>query len=165
MSYLRLAMITLIWKQTVAVKWRESISIIGYRRHLLFRSVNSMHSEPFKIKAWSFFWTFFSPSHPLHWRPIENGSATHFWVATHQLGTIGLDNQRLNEDMRLNTSSLVRFGRVPEKTSESDMVLAKLHTDATLILVTSDWRNRVSLPSTWITILLYLRLSLASSFK
>ena len=55
MSYLCLAMVTLIWKQTVAfllsVKWRDSISITGYRRHLLFRTVNSMHSEPFKIKA------------------------------------------------------------------------------------------------------------------
>jgi len=40
-----------------------------------------MHSEPFKIKAWSFFWTFFSPR---VWRPIENGS--------HQLGTTGLYN-------------------------------------------------------------------------
>ena len=60
-----------------------------------------MHSEPFKIKAWSFFW-----------RPIENGSATH------QLGTTDLDNQRLKEDMRLNMSSLVRFGRGPEKTTQ-----------------------------------------------
>ena len=45
-------------------------------------------------------------------------------------------------------SSLVRFGRGPEKTTESDIVLAKLHTDATLILVTSDWHNWVSLPLT-----------------
>jgi len=87
MSYLLLAMVTLIWKQTVAfllsVKWRESISITGYRCHLLFRSVYSMHSEPFKIKAWSFFGTFFSPVRV--WRPIQNGSATH------QLGTTDLE--------------------------------------------------------------------------
>uniref|UniRef100_A0AAZ1X5N9 Midkine n=1 Tax=Oreochromis aureus TaxID=47969 RepID=A0AAZ1X5N9_OREAU len=29
--------------------------------------------------------------------------------------------------------------------NQSDIVLAKLHTDSILILVTSDWRNRVSL--------------------
>jgi len=39
--------------------------------------------------------------------------------------------------------SLVRFGRGPEKNGKSDIVLAKLHTDATLILVTSDWCNWV----------------------
>lgn len=76
-----------------------------------------------------------------------------------------LDNQRRNDDMRLYMSSLVRFGRGPEKTTVSDIVFAYVHTDSTLILVTSDWRNRESLPPTWITILLYLRLSLASSFK
>ena len=42
-----------------------------------------------------------------------------------------LDNQRLNDDMRLNISSLVRLGRLgrlvkgPEKTTESDSVLEK----------------------------------------
>ena len=76
-----------------------------------------------------------------------------------------LDSQRLNEDMRLNMSSLVRFGRGPEKTTVSDIVLANVHTDSTLIFVTSDWRNRASLPPTWITILLNLRLLLASSFR
>ena len=49
-----------------------------------------------------------------------------------------LDNQWLKDDMQLNMSSVVRFLRGPEKTAESDIVLAKLHTDATLILVTSD---------------------------
>ena len=76
-----------------------------------------------------------------------------------------LDSQRLNDDMRLYMSSLVRFGRGPEKTTESDIVFAYVHTDMTLIFVTSDWRNRESFPPTWITILPYLRLSLASSFK
>ena len=37
-----------------------------------------------------------------------------------------LDNQRLKEDMRLNMSSLVRFGKGPEKTTESNIVLAKI---------------------------------------
>ncbi|RCU35057.1 hypothetical protein DVA81_18185 [Acinetobacter baumannii] len=35
-----------------------------------------------------------------------------------------LDNQRLNDDMRLYMSSLVKFGRGPEKTTESDIVFA-----------------------------------------
>ena len=82
MSYLRLAMVTLIWKQTVAlllsVKWRESISITGYRRHLLFRSVNSKHSEPFKIKAWSFFWTFFF-SLSESGDPLQTGPRPNSW--------------------------------------------------------------------------------------
>ena len=59
-----------------------------------------------------------------------------------------LDNQRLNADMRLYMSSLVKFGRGPEKTTESDIDLAYVHTDSTLILVTSDWRNRESLTPT-----------------
>jgi len=74
MSYLRLATVTLIWKQTVAfllsVKWRESNSITGYRRHLLFRSGNGMHSEPFKIKAW--FLSFFQVSLATHWKRVRD---------------------------------------------------------------------------------------------
>ncbi|MED6295354.1 hypothetical protein CHARACLAT_030897 [Characodon lateralis] len=49
-----------------------------------------------------------------------------------------LDSQWLNDSMRLNMSSLVRSGRGPEKITESDIVLANLHTKATLTLVTSD---------------------------
>ena len=75
------------------------------------------------------------------------------------------DSQRLKEDMRLYMSSLIKFGRGPEKTTESDIVFAYVHTDSTLILVTSDWRSRESFPPTCITIVPYLRLSLASSFK
>ena len=56
-----------------------------------------------------------------------------------------LDNQQLKGNMRLNMSSLFRFGRGPGKTAESDIVLSELHTDARLILVTSSWRNQVSL--------------------
>ena len=36
-----------------------------------------------------------------------------------------LDNQWLDNDMRLNMWSIVRLGRGPEKTTESDSVLAK----------------------------------------
>lgn len=62
-------------------------------------------------------------------------------------------------------SLLFRFGRVPEKTTESNIVLVYAHIDLTLILVTFDCHNQVLLPSVWITVLLYLKLSLASGFK
>ncbi|KAK0154198.1 hypothetical protein N1851_003710 [Merluccius polli] len=65
------------------------------------------------------------------------------WFAGHHL-----DSQRWKDAMRLYMTSLVTLGRGPEKTMVSDIVLAYLHTDSTLILVTSDWRNRVSLPPT-----------------
>ena len=65
------------------------------------------------------------------------------WFAGHHL-----DSQRWKDAMRLYMTSLVTLGRGPEKTTVSDIVLAYLHTDSTLILVTSDWRNRVSLPPT-----------------
>ncbi len=45
----------------------------------------------------------------------------------------------------------------------SDIVFASSHTSLTLFLVISDWRSRTSLA--WITILLNLRLALASTFK
>lgn len=35
---------------------------------------------------------------------------------------------------------------------KSGVALVKLHTDSTLISVTSDWCNRVSLPPTYITV-------------
>lgn len=76
-----------------------------------------------------------------------------------------LDNQRLNDDMRLYMSSLVMFGRGPEKHTEFDMLLANVHTDSTLVFVTSDWRSRMSLLPTWIKMLSNLRLALASSFR
>ena len=38
-----------------------------------------------------------------------------------------LDNQQLNDDMRLDILSLVRMGKGPEKTTESDIVFAKAH--------------------------------------
>ncbi len=47
----------------------------------------------------------------------------------------------------------------------SDIVLASSHTSLTLFLVISDWRSRTSLAPAWITILLNLRLALASTFK
>ncbi len=47
----------------------------------------------------------------------------------------------------------------------SDIVLASSHTSLTLFLVISDWRSRTSLAPTWITILLNLRLALASTFE
>ncbi len=47
----------------------------------------------------------------------------------------------------------------------SDIVLASAHTSLTLFLVISDWRSRTSLAPAWITILLNLRLALASTFK
>ncbi len=47
----------------------------------------------------------------------------------------------------------------------SDIVLASSHTSSTLFLVISDWRSRTSLAPAWITILLNLRLALASTFK
>ena len=50
-------------------------------------------------------------------------------------------------------------------TTVSDIDFAKAHTDSTLTLVTSDIRSRESLLPTWITILLYLVLVLASSFS
>ncbi len=76
-----------------------------------------------------------------------------------------LNSQRLKDDMQQSMSSLVILGRGPEKTSESNIVFAYVHTDSILILVTSDWRNRVLLPPMWIMILTHLRLALASSFK
>ena len=57
------------------------------------------------------------------------------------LDTISTTNDRLKEDMRLNMSSLVRFGKVLEKTTESNIVLAKLHTDAILIFINADVKN------------------------
>ena len=59
----------------------------------------------------------------------------------------------------------VVLGRGPEKNTVSHIVFAKAHTDCTLTLVTSDMRSRESLLPTWITILLYLGLALASSFS
>ena len=41
-----------------------------------------------------------------------------------------LKSQRRNDDRRLNMSSLVILGRGPEKTTESDIVFANLHTDS-----------------------------------
>ncbi len=46
----------------------------------------------------------------------------------------------------------------------SDFVFASSHTSLTLFLVIADWRSQTSL-ATWITILLNLRLALASTFK
>lgn len=43
-----------------------------------------------------------------------------------------LDSQLWNDFMRLYMSSLVRLGRGPEKTTESDIVFAYAHTDWTL---------------------------------
>ena len=76
-----------------------------------------------------------------------------------------LDSQRLKDNMRLNMASPDVLGRGPEKTTVSDIDFAKAHTDSTLTLVTSDIRSRESLLPTWITILLYLGLVLASSFS
>ncbi len=47
----------------------------------------------------------------------------------------------------------------------SDIIFASSHTSLTLFLVIYDWRSRTSLAPTWITILLNLRLALASTFK
>ena len=47
--------------------------------------------------------------------------------------------------MRLDISSLVSLGRGPEKTMESDSVLEKAHTKSIQMLMTSDWRSRMSL--------------------
>ena len=76
-----------------------------------------------------------------------------------------LDSQRLNDDMRLYMSSLVRLGKGPEKITESDIFFAKEHTDSMFNLVTSDWRRRESFVPTWRTILANLRLLFASNFK
>ncbi len=53
----------------------------------------------------------------------------------------------------------------PEHITVSDIVLASSYTSLTLFLVISDWRSRTSLAPAWITILLNLRLALASTFK
>ncbi len=52
--------------------------------------------------------------------------------------------------------------RATEHITVSDIVLASSHTSLTLFLVISDWRSRISLASAWITILLNLRVALAS---
>ena len=69
------------------------------------------------------------------------------------------------DNMRLNMWSPVTLGRGPEETTLSDIVFAKARIDSTLTLVTSDIRSRESLLPTRITIVLYLRLALASSFS
>ncbi len=76
-----------------------------------------------------------------------------------------LDSQRLKEGMQLNMSSLIVLGRGPEKNMKPDVVFAHVHTVSVLILVTSNWRNQVSVPLMGMTILPYLRLAFVSSFK
>lgn len=72
-------------------------------------------------------------------------------------------SQQQNDDMWLNMSSLVRLGRGPEKTVESHIVFAYVHTHSTFILVTCDWHHQESLPPTWITVLLCVSLATSST--
>ena len=92
MSYLRLAMVTLIWKQTVAfLLWNggSRLALQGIVATYCLGVWIACILSPSKLKHGHFSDLFFFPVRV--WRPIENGSATHFWVATHQLGTTGLD--------------------------------------------------------------------------
>ena len=50
-----------------------------------------------------------------------------------------LDSQRLKDNMRLNMSPPDVLGRGPEKTTVSDIVFSKAHTDSTLTLGTASW--------------------------
>lgn len=68
-----------------------------------------------------------------------------------------LDSQRLNDDMQLNMSSVVRYGRGPEETM-SNIVFAYVHTNSTLrnINFTDLLCIRVSLPQMLIIIIIIL---------
>ena len=52
-----------------------------------------------------------------------------------------LDSQQLNDGMRLYISTMVKLGRGTEETLESNIVFAYVHTNPTLIFVTSNWHN------------------------
>lgn len=76
-----------------------------------------------------------------------------------------LDSQRLKDDMQVNMSSLVRVGGGPEKTRESDIVGANVHTDSTIICDFQESYTVQSVPLTCFMISLYLWITSADSFK
>ena len=70
------------------------------------------------------------PSLPI--RPVFPSKVCQWFIKPTLLSGHHLDNQRLNEDIRLYISSSIIFGRGPEKITESDIVFAYVHTDSTL---------------------------------
>ena len=93
-------------------------------------------------------------------RPVFPSNDSQLFIKPTLLSGHHLDNQQWNCLVRLYISSLIMFGRGPEKNMESDIVLAYVQTDST-DFVTFDFRSRVFLPPQWITILskrLHLRL-------